>query len=85
MIEGAVYRLKTGQVAHNYGEKSGLTGNSRFVQEGSHVYYDQEHVGYRVFGLFAPYVNMYCKIPNELCNEHVELVDDVNLVPKKVR
>jgi len=81
LIEGAIYRIKVGLFAEKWGETT--LGQHGMFKPGSHVFYDQENAGWHVFGGFAPYTDYYCRIPDDIVHDEVELVDKENLVPLK--
>lgn len=82
LIEGAIYKLKVGLYAEKWNE-TGSFGNCGMIQPGSDVFYDQESNGWHIFGCFAPENQFYCRIPDYIVHEQVELVDKENLVPRK--
>ena len=79
LIEGAIYKTKVGLFTRKYREESRL---GAMLDKNCHVYYDQKVEQGYVFGCFAPLQGLYVIVPEQWLDENLELVDEVNLVPK---
>lgn len=81
LIDGAIYKLKVGLPAFKFNSDESEGG--KIIKMESNVYYDQESDGGYIFGCFPPYAEFYCRVPLEYLDEHLELVDEINRVPRK--